>query len=144
VRSASRGWGRGDGGWRWRPALRCGSGRRQAIGRTGKWGKHGITGGRRSLPHGGASAVACGGKREAERRWQRRPKRGGGRARALRVFGPRRWLQLGEELGNEGGGFIGRPGYLGMRARDTTRAGRRRVPARLELQSEPGLGGGGR
>jgi hypothetical protein len=59
--------------------------------------------------------AACGGREVAER--PRSGGDGGRRALAAYGFGRRRRLRLGENLGHEGGGFIGQPRRLGVRAR---------------------------
>jgi hypothetical protein len=101
ARSASRGSGRGNSGRRRRPAVRCGSGRRRAICAHGKVGERGRSGWREPSPQRGAF-----GAHPRRRGSSERPRRGGSTAEELgrlRVFGRRRRLRLGEELGHEGG-----------------------------------------
>jgi hypothetical protein len=87
---------RGDGGWRLRPAARYGSGRRRAIGRTGKAGKMGdnwlatILTPRWSF-YGGLRRQKSGGDRSAKAE----------KAHAARVLGEGGGCSLGKTLGHK-------------------------------------------
>jgi hypothetical protein len=74
--NTSRGSEGGGSGRRWRPAARSGSGSSARSREREKAEEKRENGSRASLPHGGASAAACGGEEAAEWRRDGRPKLG--------------------------------------------------------------------